>query len=46
MGTYNPHKEPADFKVREERVKFWLGKGAVPSETVESLLKKTGLLKA
>ena len=46
LGSYNPHRDPAEFKIREERVKFWLGKGAVPSETVESLLKKTGLLKA
>jgi len=46
LGTYDPHKERAEDKlsVDAERVKYWLSKGAQPSETVAALLKRLGLL--
>lgn len=44
LGQYDPHKEGAEkVKINSERVKWWLDKGAIPSETVKSLLKKVGI---
>ena len=40
LGHYDPRQEPAVVKIDSERAQFWLGKGARPSETVRSLLKK------
>ncbi len=44
LGTYNPIVEPAEITVKEDRVKHWLEHGAKPSETVEGLLKKQGVI--
>jgi small subunit ribosomal protein S16 len=43
VGTYNPLLDPAEVTFKEERIKFWLGQGALPSDTVRSLLKREGL---
>jgi small subunit ribosomal protein S16 len=43
VGTYNPLQNPAEVSLKEERVKYWLGQGALPSDTVRSLLKREGL---
>jgi small subunit ribosomal protein S16 len=40
VGTYNPLKEPAEVMLKSERIDYWLDKGATPSDTVKSLLKK------
>jgi len=40
VGYYNPLSEPADVRFDEERVKYWLGVGAQPTETVKRLLAK------
>ena len=45
VGTYNPVKEPAIITVNEEKVLYWLGNGAIPTETVRSILSKTGVMK-
>lgn len=45
LGQYNPIEKPASVKVKEERVYHWLKNGAQPSDTVNSLLRKIGLLK-
>jgi len=42
VGTYNPLVEPVEVSVKEERIKYWMGQGATPSDTVKSLLKKEG----
>lgn len=42
VGTYNPLKEPVEVSVKEERIRYWMGQGAIPSDTVKSLLKKEG----
>ena len=42
LGTYDPLKEPAEFKVDPAKLDKWLGQGAKPSDTVRSLLKKAG----
>ncbi|ACL69487.1 30S ribosomal protein S16 [Halothermothrix orenii] len=44
IGYYNPTTEPATVKVDEEKAIKWLKNGAQPSNTVRSLLKKTGVL--
>ncbi|HVR70136.1 MAG TPA: 30S ribosomal protein S16 [Vicinamibacteria bacterium] len=41
LGHYDPRQEPAVVKIDSERAQFWIGKGARPSDTVRSLLKKT-----
>lgn len=43
LGTYDPLKEPSDVKIDMERAKFWLGKGAQPSDTAKRLMQKAGL---
>lgn len=45
LGFYDPtNKDQAkQFQAKIDRCKFWLDNGAVPSETVSSLLKKNGL---
>lgn len=42
VGTYNPLKDPADVTLKQERIEYWLEKGAIPTDTVKSLLKKEG----
>lgn len=39
VGTYDPLKNPAEVKINAERVKYWLGCGAQPSDTVRSFLR-------
>ena len=44
VGTYDPIRQPAEIRLKEERVKYWLGVGAQPSETVRSFFVKQKLL--
>ena len=39
VGTYDPLKKPAEIKLDAERIKYWLGVGAQPSDTVRSFLR-------
>ena len=39
LGTYNPTREPAEIKLDMDRVRYWLGKGARPTDTVGRLIK-------
>ena len=41
LGHYDPRKDPAVVKIDVERANYWLGKGARPSDTVKSLLKRS-----
>ena len=43
VGTYNPLKDPAEVTVKGERIKYWMAQGAIPTDTVKSLLKKEGV---
>jgi small subunit ribosomal protein S16 len=43
VGTYNPLQDPAEVFLKKDRVMYWIGKGAIPSDTVRSLLKKEGI---
>jgi small subunit ribosomal protein S16 len=40
LGHYDPRQEPAVVKIDTERAQYWIGKGARPTETVRSLLKR------
>jgi len=42
VGTYDPLKEPVEVSLNPDRIKYWMEKGAIPSDTVKSLLKKQG----
>ena len=44
IGTYDPMKEPAEIKVDGERALEWIKTGAQPTDTVKSLLKRSGVL--
>ena len=41
VGRYNPLTSPAQVVLKEDRVKYWLEKGALPSEVVRSLIKRS-----
>ena len=45
VGTYNPTKNPAIVDIDEEKALKWLNNGAVPSDTVRSILAKAGIMK-
>lgn len=40
VGTYDPMRDPAVVKIDSEKLEHWIGKGAIPSVTVRSLIKK------
>jgi small subunit ribosomal protein S16 len=40
LGHYDPRQDPAGVTIDSERANYWIGKGAQPSETVSSLLKR------
>ncbi|MBI5233310.1 MAG: 30S ribosomal protein S16, partial [Deltaproteobacteria bacterium] len=42
VGTYDPAWNPAKVALKKERLSEWIKKGATPSDTVKSLLKKAG----
>ena len=43
VGTYNPLMDPAEVNLKDERVKYWMGQGAIPTGTVKNLFKKQGI---
>ncbi|MDX3097339.1 30S ribosomal protein S16 [Streptomyces sp. ME01-24h] len=42
IGLYHPVQNPSRIEVNAERVAYWLGVGAQPTEPVLAILKKTG----
>jgi small subunit ribosomal protein S16 len=40
IGTYDPRQEPAAVTVKEDLLSLWLSRGATPTDTVASLLKR------
>lgn len=40
LGTYQPLKKGNNFTMDLDRAKYWLSKGAQPSDTVASFIKK------
>ena len=45
VGQYNPIANPVQMEINAERAEYWLSKGALPSETVRSILRKKELVK-
>lgn len=43
VGTYNPVKNPAEIKIKEDVALKWLSEGAIPTDTVKSLFKTQGI---
>ncbi|HTV57276.1 MAG TPA: 30S ribosomal protein S16 [Verrucomicrobiae bacterium] len=39
VGTYNPRSKPHAVVLKQDRVQYWLGKGAQPSDTVRSFIR-------
>lgn len=44
VGHYNPTANPAEVVIDVDKAKDWLAKGVQPTETVRSLLLKTGVI--
>ncbi len=44
IGTYDPFPDPPAVKLDEEKTLKWLRNGAQPSDSVNQLLSKTGIL--
>jgi small subunit ribosomal protein S16 len=40
IGTYQPLKKGDNFTIKLDRAQYWISKGAQPSDTVASFLKK------
>jgi len=43
VGNYDPNLNPISLTVKEDRVFYWLRKGAQPTHTVQSLMKRNGV---
>ena len=41
VGTYNPLEKEGGVTIKQDRVDYWLGQGAIPSDTVKKLLAKS-----
>ena len=46
LGTYNPTREPAEVKIKADRVQYWISKGAQPTDTVSRLIKQAARTQA
>jgi len=48
LGTYDPINKNEDQQIQldADRVKYWIGVGAQPTETVHGLIKRSGILEA
>ena len=42
LGSYQPLKKGDNFTLNLDRAKYWVSKGAQPSDTVASFIKKAG----
>lgn len=46
IGYYNPRQKPSVFDIDKERAKYWLDKGAQPTDTIAHYFVKEGLIKS
>jgi small subunit ribosomal protein S16 len=44
VGTYDPLQNPSKVVLKKERVSYWIGKGAQPTDTVKRLLLNEGII--
>ncbi len=40
VGTYDPNYDPATVVLKDDKIDYWLSKGATPTETVANIIKK------
>lgn len=40
LGYYNPMVDPSEIKLDLERIDYWMGQGAQPTDTVKMLIKR------
>ena len=40
VGFYNPTRDPAEIRLKQDRVNYWLGRGAQPTDTVRQLIRQ------
>ena len=45
IGHYHPRQAENSLDVKTDRAHYWLDSGALPSDTVRSLLRRAGILK-
>lgn len=43
VGTYDPKSKDKKALLKSDRIKLWLGRGAIPSDTVKQLIKKSAV---
>ncbi|HFQ89024.1 MAG TPA: 30S ribosomal protein S16 [Desulfobulbus sp.] len=46
VGTYDPMQDPAEVKIDHDKLQTWMSRGAKPTTTVQSLIKRHGSLQA
>ena len=46
LGTFDPKSKEFDAKIDKERMLDWISKGATPTDTVNAILVKAGIIKA
>ncbi len=44
VGTYNPLQDPVAVTLKGERIRYWIGQGAKPTNTVRNIFKTEGVL--
>jgi small subunit ribosomal protein S16 len=44
IGTYNPRTDPPEMQIDADRAVYWLGVGAQPTEAVQRMLDKLGIV--
>jgi small subunit ribosomal protein S16 len=44
LGHYNPRTQPATIEVDREKAQEWLNRGALPTESAESVLIRAGVI--
>ncbi len=44
IGYYDPTTDPSTFQVHEERAMLWLERGATPTPTAKTILKRAGVI--
>ncbi len=45
LGSYDPRQDPKFVQLKQERIEYWISKGAQPSATVHNLLVSEGVIK-
>jgi len=40
VGFYNPTRDPAEIRLKMDRVNYWIGRGAQPTDTVRQLIRR------